>query len=156
MKAWAEAIERQMKRDSGMGDISRPKPKRRKKSDRTKAKEYADSWFSLFIRKRDGRCVTCKRKPPDVILECSHLYGKGSSSDLVRWDVRNAATQCKGCHFHHHTSTNKPLTDYIFGRLGQDEMDELWLRSKTVSKFSADTIKAFGDSFRARVKEMER
>jgi hypothetical protein len=141
------ALERTIKRATGYGDIVRTK---KKPSGIKAAVKYADSWFAKYIVLRDKHCVTCGSTEN---LQCSHLYRRVHYS--TRWTEDNAAAQCKGCHFRHHNDSEHPLTRYIEGKMGRDDLETMWLLSKRVSKFSADTIKAFGDSFQDRCKEME-
>lgn len=47
-----------------------------------------------------GRCVTCGGRGTDV----SHLLGKGAYPHL-RFDLRNVALQCRGCHSAHHNGS---------------------------------------------------
>ena len=113
------------------------------------AVKYTDTWFAQFIKLRDRRCVTCGSTEG---LQCSHVFRRHSYA--TRWDSQNAAAQCKKCHFLHHTQSEYPLQNYMKRRIGQDAMDEMWFRSKQVSHFSADTIKALGDSLRDECKKM--
>ena len=141
-------------RDRGLGrDVvrARPKPKKTKASAFKAAVKYADQWFSRFIVLRDKRCVICGST---MNLQCSHVFRRHSYT--TRWDSQNAYAQCKSCHFRHHNHSEYPLQKYAVTRIGQDAMDDLWLRSKKVSNFSADFIKALGDSLKKKCLEMEK
>lgn len=127
----------------------RPKPKRRKASPFKAALHYADMWFSRLIILRDKRCVTCGSTDR---LQCSHVFRRVRYA--TRWCMDAAYAQCARCHVFHHRQDETPLRTYAWQRVGQDRMDELYQQSRTTADFSADTIKAFGDSFRSRCEEM--
>ena len=64
--------------------------------------ERADKEFSLFVRKRDGRCMNpmCHnglyRGADPAQLENSHFWPRG---DLIaRFDPENCIALCHGCH----------------------------------------------------------
>lgn len=67
--------------------VSRPR-----KGSRRALKATLDKVFSLYIRLRDGRCVTC---PSTKDLECSHFYGR--SDPALRYDPINCNAQCHSC-----------------------------------------------------------
>ena len=54
----------------------------------------ADTEFSLFIRRRDGKCVRCGNKN---FLQNSHYWSRVHSS--VRYDPENCDTLCAKHHF---------------------------------------------------------
>ena len=118
------------------------------KSDRKKAVAYADKWFSLFIRARDGRCVTCGSSES---LQCGHLFTRAAYS--TRWDERNAFCQCAGCNLRHEHDSS-PLTAYYLSRFGEDAYHELHRKHKQTVKLSTAEIRAIGDSFKERANEM--
>lgn len=53
----------------------------------------ADKKFSLFIRKRDGKCLNCFTR---FNLTCSHYYGR--SHWATRYCPLNCITLCINCH----------------------------------------------------------
>jgi len=61
---------------------------------RRHAVEEADRLFSLYIRRRDGRCTACGSTRD---LQCSHHISRARV--WTRWDVRNATTHCARCHY---------------------------------------------------------
>lgn len=57
--------------------------------------QYADSKFSKFIIKRDGRCARCGC-PIQEILTCSHF--KNRQHKGTRFDPDNCDAVCWPCH----------------------------------------------------------
>ena len=84
-----------------------------------------DKAFSLYIRQRDQYCATCGTSQS---LQCSHLYTKRAHM-AVRWDERNALTQCASCHTRHHTQDPCELHDAIIERIGGEEYAMLKLKA---------------------------
>lgn len=57
-----------------------------------------DDLVRAFVKRRDGRCLRCGRKPPEVVLHWSHLISRGAP--YLRWDLENSVAHCAGCHYH--------------------------------------------------------
>lgn len=64
--------------------------------------DRADTMFSLFIRRRDGRCMNplCPNGyqygAEPAYLECSHFWGRGIL--ISRFDPDNCMALCHTCH----------------------------------------------------------
>ena len=58
-------------------------------------KKKADELFSLYIRKRDGKCMYCSNTET---LQCAHLEGR--RNERLRFDPMNAITLCYKHHIH--------------------------------------------------------
>ena len=98
-------------------------PKTKKKSERKRLVKRLDTVFSLYIRHRDERCVTCGTKEN---LQCSHYIGRRAHGGYgVRWNEKDAYAQCFGCHFHFHNSSPEPLRQYIVSMHGEETIAEL-------------------------------
>jgi hypothetical protein len=54
--------------------------------------------WSAAVRGRDGMCVRCGKKPPDVQLSAHHWLVSSARSRRYRFDVRNGVSLCYGCH----------------------------------------------------------
>lgn len=54
----------------------------------------ADTKFSEYIRKRDGKCIRC---PRTTLLQNSHFWSRGHTA--VRFDPDNCDTLCYPCHY---------------------------------------------------------
>lgn len=93
---------------------------RPRKGSRRALKAKLDTVFSLYIRLRDARCITCF-SPDD--LECSHYYGRSDPS--VRYDPLNCHAQCKTCNGRHNWN-REPYTRVmlrLYGEAGMAELD---------------------------------
>jgi hypothetical protein len=104
--------------------MTKPKSKRTIKFNRTKVsrkglvKKLDDIW-SLYIRKRDKRCVVCGTQNN---LTCGHLFSRVSYS--TRWDPRNTWGQCSSCNYLHE-SDPYPFTRWFQRKFGLKAYDEL-------------------------------
>ena len=81
----------------------KPKPVSRKKL----IKEL-DSVFSVFIRKRDKKCVQCGTTKN---LTCGHLFSRVAHS--TRWSEKNCHCQCTGCNMAHEYNPHKFVLWFI-------------------------------------------
>lgn len=108
-----------------MKTLSKPK-----KPSRRGLVKKLDTLFSLFIRARDGHCVTCVT--PSGIRTNGHLWSRVAYS--TRWDEENAHEQCWGCNLRHEHDPY-PLSEYVRNKLGQEKYDALHLRYATPKKF---------------------
>jgi len=108
--------------------ISLPKPKRKKKSAKTKAWDN----FSLFTRTRDAikttntltecRCVTCGRLYLVKELQAGHFIDGRHNSIL--FDERNCHAQCFSCNIKKHGNTI-PYWSFMERTYGREVIDEL-------------------------------
>jgi len=72
-----------------------------------KLSKKCDALFSLKIRKA-GKCLKCGRRDN---LQCSHFISRRYHN--TRWNLSNACTLCKSCHFY---LTNHPLEAETFAK----------------------------------------
>lgn len=96
-----------------------------------------DRLFSLYIRKRDGRCVyavKCSGHPRDIKeLDCSHYHGRRKES--VRFDPENCDAACKACHLFVHTAEGqKWLDEWKENKLGIQRFNLLNFRANMTRK----------------------
>lgn len=99
------------------------------KTEKSSAIHRADKAFSLYIRARDPKCVTCGAATTD----CSHIFRR--THHATRWNPLNAAGQCRRCHFIHHNQTESYLHDYARRKLGARRYDALRIQWETISSF---------------------
>lgn len=95
--------------------------KRRKKG--IWATSTADSYFSKWIRARDGKCLRCGTTEN---LTCSHYKRRAIS--ITRFDPENCIALCAICH----ADWEGPMegyTDFMLAWLGVDKFIELERRS---------------------------
>jgi hypothetical protein len=115
------------------------------KSARKKAVDFADKWFSLYIREDSqleyGGCAFCG-KP---IQHCFHFFSRVAYS--TRWDENNAIGSCAGCNFkmeHHPYEFYKWFIDH-FGQFALDNLNRKW---HTINKLSTQDILDTGERFK--------
>lgn len=120
-----------------------PKPifKKKKKSWNQITRDKADDKFSLYIRRRDGRCVNpeCQRPGlpnaegyPILGLDCSHLWSRKAES--TRFDPKNCDSLCRGCHRYWGSEGRPEYVEFKKKQLGEREYNLLLLRHNTYQK----------------------
>lgn len=84
-------------------------------------KRKADELFSKIVRSR-GICERCGRRPPAVILDCSHIMSRKYHG--TRWSEDNAQAICKGCHFWQHQNPAENAL-FLLETVGEEKLAEL-------------------------------
>lgn len=122
---------------------------RKTKTDRQKAEVRCDDLYSEYIRKRAmmfvGGCQRCHSPRFDIQkdngsifpawkqLDCGHCHGRGKHT--VRWDPRNAAGICGGCH--KYIDAQIIAKEELFRRLlGEEEYERLYVLAEMTTKSS--------------------
>lgn len=113
-------------------------------SERMKLVKKADTYFSLYIRQRDGHCVTCGTKEN---LQCGHLFSRNAYS--TRWDEKNAFGQCGSCNLSHEHDPY-PLTKYFLTLFGEEEYDRLHAKHRQAVKFSNADLEALAQKYKSK------
>ena len=86
--------------------------------------------MSLYVRKRDGKCVTCGSFSS---LQGGHLFSRVSYN--TRWSEYNVFAQCRNCNMSHEYDSF-PLTNYFLNEFGQGLYEEMHRDSRAVKKFT--------------------
>ena len=84
-----------------------------KLSDLQKITKEADSNFSLFIIRRDGKCLNCES---NQMLSCSHWEGRSNFS--TRYDPSNCITLCIPCHQNWESKKKTIYKEFMYQWLG--------------------------------------
>ena len=122
----------------------RPCPKTRRikkvkiKSSKQTRKELTkkiDIAFSIYIRKRDKRCVICGTAEN---LTCGHLITLCRTA--TRWNVNNAFGQCRTCNYKHEFYPEIFFTWYV-NHFGVDALNDLVRMSNTPKKYTIDELR---------------
>ncbi len=103
-----------------------------KKPSRKSLVDKLDTVVSLYIRARDGSCVTCPSKDSPTN---GHLFTRQAYS--TRWDISpngNCHQQCAGCNLRHEHDSY-PFNNWYITKFGKDAWDELHLRYATPRQF---------------------
>ena len=129
-----------------------PKPEKREKkrkplrkrgtSNRKKLVAELDRVFSLYIRKRDGRCVLCGATER---LQCGHLFSRTAYS--TRWHMANAHAQCAS-HNCMHEHDAWPFYSWFIQKFGQEAFDNLHEIYATPRKYDNAEIEKMIYSFK--------
>jgi hypothetical protein len=107
---------------------------------------HLDKLFSDYIRGRDKwTCQVCGNRPERHLLHCSHFRHRAHIG--TRFDPRNADAMCFKCH---EKMDLFPDLHWLWKRkrIGNDDIEDLERKSRTVTKFDALQI-------RQSIKEME-
>ena len=115
-------------------------------TDRARAEKAADDAFSLYIRTRDKRCVTCGSTDR---LQCSHVERR--SRHATRYQESNAWAQCARCHTYHHTQSETPLRDYVLSKIGQTGMQMIYSLSRTTCKRTVEELKSIARLYKMKL-----
>ncbi len=104
----------------------------------------ADAMFSLYIRKRDGRCMhpNCTRKNDrdTKAMQNSHFYGRGEW--VTRFDPENCDTAHRGCHYFKWEKTkNTEYLDFKKKQLGTKRFNALKKKVDDSKKHGAPVVK---------------
>ena len=99
------------------------------KSKSQKLLKEADRVFSLFIRKRDKKCVICGTTER---LQNGHLIKRGKKS--VRFDEKNCNCQCSSCNVKHNHYPEH-YTNWFVSKYGLKEYQSLIKKSAEIKQF---------------------
>ena len=119
-----------------MAIISKPKPKRRKMTERKKLVKRLDEVTREIVLKRDFACVTCGKT---TNLQCGHLITRSRYG--VRWDLQNCNAQCAGCNLRHEYQP-EIYTRWFLKVFGEVAYQDLCNRAETQGKFTIDELES--------------
>ena len=116
--------------------------RKRGKSQRKKLVAELDRVFSLYIRKRDGRCVLCGTTER---LQCGHLFSRTAYS--TRWHTANAHGQCaKHNLMHEHDAW--PFYSWFIHKFGREKFEQMHVAYNTPRKFTDAELEDMIETFR--------
>jgi 5-methylcytosine-specific restriction endonuclease McrA len=110
----------------------------------------ADDAFGMYIKARDGACVTCGRTDN---LDCSHVIRK-ARGHFHRWNPDNAYAQCRTCHMEHHNVTELRLIAYATEKFGAEKLDQMRVETNTITKFKDYQLKEIVRYFTGKAYEL--
>ena len=87
-----------------------------------------DHIVSRIVIARDKQCVVCGST---YRLTCGHVFSRTAYS--TRWDLTNCFAQCWSCNFKH-TYDTYPYLNWYVKKFGQDALDELHVKYRTINK----------------------
>lgn len=120
--------------------------------ERTGLKNALDKVFAKLIRSVN-KCVRCGKQPPEVMLNCSHIYSRKNLA--TRWDELNAKSLCVGCHWWWGANPAEAM-DWLItaGVRTKEEMEELRRRANSVKKWEVPELKALLASLTAKLSQL--
>lgn len=98
--------------------------------------EKADKMFSLYIRKRDGKCMRCGKPFDGKNLTNSHFWARQHKA--TRYDPKNCVAVCwMPCHkYHWEKEKQGDYRNFMLQWLGDEEYLLLELRARSVYPLS--------------------
>lgn len=116
-----------------------------------------DFTFSRYIRIREANtngiaeCYTCGKTDHWTKLQCGHYIKRADT--LLRWDSRNARTQCVECNCNKHGNIEKYTENLELEQPGLPE--QLREESREVNKYGREELKQLLIDYRAKLKLAE-
>lgn len=104
-----------------MKPVPKPTPKRKRKAAATGKVKKLDAAVREIVFNRDRRCVLCGAVDD---LQWSHLISRARYR--TRWDTRNSAVMCRGCHWKHHKCGPEQFTLWFIETYGLPAYEELY------------------------------
>ena len=132
------------------------------RTERQRAIDRADSWFSRFIRLKYSvehgqilfcRCFTCGMPHNIKNIDCGHYINRGNHK--VRWSTNNARPQCKRCNKWRSGEHHK-FEQHLIKEIGQSAVDELKQEANKIADFSTAEIREIAKVFRLEVRRIEK
>lgn len=128
-----------------------------RKTDRQKAEARLDALYRELIRKRAmklaGGCQRCgEPKRSYKELQTAHCHGRGKRT--VRWDERNSAGLCGGCHLY--IDSQITAKEELFRRLlGDEEYEILYVLAEMTTRQSPIDYAMTELYLKQKIKELE-
>jgi 5-methylcytosine-specific restriction endonuclease McrA len=119
------------------------------KTERQRARDYADAMCSMYIRKKDPVCFQCGSTRN---VQCGHLFPRGLSLRL-RWDERNLWPQCKSCNDRHERN-EKPMFEMVKIIKGEAWFEELRREMNVWEEFTNEDIREIGRKYKRMSEEL--
>lgn len=101
--------------------------------------DAADKTFSIFVRLRDGKCVSCfkrgekdKEDRPIVGLQASHFWSRRHEN--TRFDPENVEALCVSCHMRWGGDYRDEYKAFKIRQLGKEGYDLLEYRKNQYKK----------------------
>lgn len=114
--------------------------------------------FSLYIRKRDGACISCGYKQNYKVLDCGHfISGNICGKELFFSEINNNG-QCKGCNrFRHGNGSAYALS--LTRKHGVDVLERLEKTRREekekgiICRYTKDELKEIEEKYKAKLHE---
>lgn len=134
------------------------------KTERQRAIDTADRWFSRYIRISDKnnqvngqdvycQCFTTKKYYEIKEIQCGHFISRGHFS--TRWDTNNARPQSVYAN-KWKSGMHTEFRMYLKDELGVKELDKLEIKGNVTQYYSPIEIRAIAKEFRLLVRAKEK
>lgn len=126
------------------------------RSESKKLKDELDRYWSLYIRKRDNKCILCGGYEGEIgRLQAHHWIVSRGDSLRYKFDVRNGVALCYGCHIHRiHTNPTVSLISKLkskaiaAGIASEQEVEEIIEKARGVSKIGIGELREMLDKLK--------
>lgn len=109
----------------------------------------ADATVSIYVRKRDGKCVTCGSYDNP---QCGHLFSRYWYG--TRWDLLNCNTQCSKCNFLHEVDS-LPYQNWFKQRYGSEVFEDLHRRARAIAKYTDQDLLKIISEVQEAIKDLD-
>lgn len=109
----------------------------------------ADAIVSLYVRKRDKKCVTCGSYQNP---QCGHLFSRIWYN--TRWDLYNCNQQCASCNGMHEADP-VPYQNWYKSRYGIDAFEELHNRARQIRKWTDQELLDMIEDIKQSIKDLQ-
>ena len=128
----------------------KPKPRKSKQGERRKLEKKLWTTMSLYIRARDGHCVTCGCEEG---LTMSHYIN--ARRQILRYDEYNCNAQCSTCNFVHNHWPHI-YEGYMRRHYGDVVLDKLEKLAETKThKWTVPELQEMLEYYQEKLKEYE-
>ena len=114
--------------------------------------ENAWKWFSLYIRLRDKRCITCGKMIPYKEANAGHYIHKSRSADTY-FDEFNVHKQCVNCNKWNSGRLDR-YSLKIIELYGLEKLKELHKRSTKIKKWSREELVEIAIKYKAKAEQL--
>lgn len=126
-------------------------------TDRAKILKELDKYWSLYVRRRDNRCILCgKYENQPEKLQAHHWIISRGKSLKYRFDVRNGVSLCYGCHIHQvHTNPTVALIQHLrwvcesVGIATPEEVEQISEERNLINKIGIGELRDMLDKLKA-------
>ena len=137
--------------------MTKPRVKRKQKTDQQKWNARLDALASEYIRRRAmQRIGGCERCHQGIVswndLQWAHYRSRNKHS--VRWDESNAVGLCGGCHTHLDRNPNEKV-EFFRTLLGQEEFAHINLRAEATMRSATTDYKAIEIYLNQKINELK-
>ena len=128
------------------------------KSERSKARDKADKYFSDYVRQRDAdengmvRCCTCNKPMHWKASHNGHFQSR--RYDSTRFDEHNCGVQCPGCNTFNQGEQFK-FALYLDKRYGSGTAEKITIKSRMLSRRNRYDYQCIAEEYKNKLKKLK-